>query len=694
MLSITRTNRLLLPATLMLLAGIGCTPSARTGDPTIFAAMTLLALGGAIGFCLRARLRKLAGKLFNRAPAASLEQQLNDLREQLVAAELRNRQLLDNAGDALFFIDPHDGTILDQNRVCEKLLGYSNNDLSSLALATLLPANQSRKYLRLVKKVLKHGYAEASELEFRTRSGTFFTAAVHARLGMLGNRQVVHGVIRDVTRLKQVEQELRQRNRELTLINRISFKAAASHSLSDVLQTVRGMVVEAFAADGGGIYLSKLQGNQLELVTHEGLSDDILAELKTLPPDQGLIGRVLSRGRPVSSRNLQQDRRLWSQAVRRSNWQVLQAVPLGSHERTIGVLFIAHQSSRSYSRDEVRLLQAIGRQVGLTIAGAELLEELTWQNRLTRATNRELQTSRKLLSENLKRQRAATRTLERTEKMKTNFIALASHELRTPLTYILSGSQLLLEELNENLSAAQKKLVESVYQGGQRLEEIVSNLLEITRIEGESIYLGQEPIDLEWLLAELCQTFQPALVENRLRLDIVRPLPELVQLRGDRDHLGKALQRLLENAIKFTPPDGRITLSCQLRTRQQIIAQQERLQPFRNQFFQQELAPDYLQLTVSDTGIGIDPEEQLRIFDKFYEIGDIDSHFTSRTRFGGKGVGLGLALVKGMIEAHNGLVWVDSPGTDNGGSDFHLLLPLPEADTELQPPRAAAQNIS
>lgn len=691
MLSITRTNRLLLPA---MLAVTGCSPGLPgAGEPSVLAALAMLVLGG--GFCclVLTPLRQRAGNLIHRGPVARLEQQLSEMREQLVVAERRNQQLLDNAGDAMFFIDPRDGTILDQNRVCEKLLGYSNHELSSLELPTLLPADQSRKYLRLVKTVLNKGYGEASELEFRTRSGRSFTGAVHARLGMLGNRQVVHGVIRDVTRLKQIEQELRQRNRELTLINQITFKAAESHSLNDVLQTVRGMVVEAFAADGAGIYLSKRQGNQLELVTHEGFPDDILAELKTLPPDQGLIGRVLTRGLPVTSRNLQQDRRLWSQAVRRSNWQALQAVPLGSHEQTIGVLFIVHRSRRSYSRDEVRLLQAIGRQVGIIIASADLLEELTWQNRLTRATNRELQTSRQLLSENLKRERATTRTLERIEKMKSNFLALASHELRTPLTYILSGSQLLLEDLDANFSAAQKKLLGSVYQGGKRLEEIVSNLLEITRLEGQNIYLGQEPIDLELLFAELGQTLQPALTENRLQLDIHRPLPDLEQLRGDRDHLGKALQRLLENAIKFTPPEGKITLACQVLTRQQILAQQDRLQRFREPFFRQELTPNYLQLTVSDTGIGIDPEEHLQIFDKFYEVGDIDGHFTSRTRFGGKGVGLGLALVKGMIEAHNGLVWVESPGAGGGGSAFHLLLPLPET-SELEQSRAEKLNVS
>ena len=652
-----------------------------------------LATGGLV-FIIFAPLRQLTGRqrLGDPGQSGQSDHELNQLRGQLAAAELRSQQLLDNAGDALFFVDPQNGAILDQNRSCELLLGYSGDELAELALTSLLPGKQNGKYLRLLKRVLKSGYGEASDLQFRTKSGDYFTGAVHARLGFLDDRQVIHGVIRDVTQLKRVEQELRQRNRELTLINQITFKAAESSSLPDVLATVREMVIEAFGADGGGIFLSRHQGHQLELVTHQGIGDEILSDLKTLPPGEGLIGRVMVSGRPISSANLKKDQRLWSQAVRKSGWEVLQSVPLGSNERTIGALFVFHHGKHIYNRDEVRLLQAIGQQVGIIIAGANLLEELGWQNRLTQASNRELQASRKLLSDNLKRQREATRALERSEKMKNNFLSLASHELRTPLTYILSGSQLILDELAEGISESQLRILQAVHQGGKRLEEIVNNLLEIARLEAQSIYLGKEKIALEDLLQQLSQTFAEPLAENRLTLQICRPLPKIDHLQGDWDHLTKTLQRLVENAIKFTPPEGKILLSAQRLTRQQVFEKKELLQPFHGQFFQQELAPDYLQLTVTDTGVGIDPDELLLIFDKFYEIGEIHAHFTSQTRFGGKGVGLGLVLVKGIIEAHNGLVWVESAGTENGGSSFHLLLPLLETETEQHPAQRAVES--
>jgi hypothetical protein len=154
--------------------------------------------------------------------------------------------------------------------------------------------------------------------------------------------------------------------------------------------------------------------------------------------------------------------------------------------------------------------------------------------------------------------------------------------------------------------------------------------------------------------------------------------PETLHFFGDPDHLRKVVFRLVENAVKFTPRGGGIEIEAVRRTAAEVLAMEPALSPFSPSFFQKSISDPFLQLTVSDTGIGINPEEQIRIFDKFYEVGDFESHFTSHSSFGGKGVGLGLTLVRGMVEAHGGMVWVESQGTatSEGGSSFHLLLPL------------------
>ena len=137
-------------------------------------------------------------------------------------------------------------------------------------------------------------------------------------------------------------------------------------------------------------------------------------------------------------------------------------------------------------------------------------------------------------------------------------------------------------------------------------------------------------------------------------------------MKADPNTLHKVFFHLVSNAIKFTPDDGKITI-----TGQEL--------PLRS-----KEAPDGgVQITISDTGVGVDPEYRDLIFTKFYQPGDLGKHSTSKSRFKGSGTGLGLALAKGIVEAHGGRIWVQSQGYDEvhfPGSHFHVLLPLPKPE--------------
>jgi hypothetical protein len=592
-------------------------------------------------------------------------------------AERRYRHLLDNAGDALFFIDPDSGTLREINRPAEDLLGYTAKEIRTLSLGVLFPGWQRRRYLRLVKRVLKDGYGEEGNLLFRRKDGQLFTGAVHARLGQLGETQVVHGVLRNVSEIKRIEQELRQKNRDLTLVNEIAHRAAGSRNLKDMLHAILTEVTQTFSVDGGGIFLIGGKNGSLELAVHRGVDAEILKDFSHITPGVGLVGRVAENGQPRTSADLQKDHRVRSQTVLTAGWRGFQAIPLVSNERTVGVLFMFSHNKRTLSREEMRLLLAIGKQVGTSVEGAQLFDALQWQHRLTEASNRELAFSRQQLKENLTRVEESNRVLERLDRMKSNFLALASHELRTPLTYILPSVEFLSESLKERLENDEKRFLEAIHQGGKRLQKVVHDLLEVARLESQSLYVGRERIDLPALVRAVRSDFHPILKSRELSLTIGE-FPHPLPFFGDPDHLRKAVYRLVENAVKFTPRGGGIEIKASHRTPAEIEAMEPLLSPFSPSFFRKDITDPFLQMTVRDTGIGIDPEEQVRIFDKFYEVGDIGAHFTSQTRFGGKGVGLGLTLVRGMVEAHGGMVWVESPGTekDGVGSAFHLLLPL------------------
>jgi signal transduction histidine kinase len=150
-------------------------------------------------------------------------------------------------------------------------------------------------------------------------------------------------------------------------------------------------------------------------------------------------------------------------------------------------------------------------------------------------------------------------------------------------------------------------------------------------------------------------------------------------IRGDAHHLKRAFGRLMENAMKFTPEGGWVKIAGRTLQQEEVAALTERLRAFSESFFDSALTQNYLKISISDSGIGLEEEDQIRIFEKFQEVGDISGHSTSQAQFGGKGVGLGLALAKGIIETHEGLVWVESSGPSQG-SCFSALLPLASHD--------------
>ena len=127
--------------------------------------------------------------------------------------------------------------------------------------------------------------------------------------------------------------------------------------------------------------------------------------------------------------------------------------------------------------------------------------------------------------------------------------------------------------------------------------------------------------------------------------------------------------------MKFTPEGGSVRIAGRSLHQAEVLSLTKNLRVFSESFFDRPLTENYLQISVCDSGIGLEKEDQVRIFDKFQEVGDISDHSTSQARFGGKGVGLGLALVKGIVETHDGLAWVESAGPSRG-SCFSVLLPL------------------
>jgi signal transduction histidine kinase len=258
---------------------------------------------------------------------------------------------------------------------------------------------------------------------------------------------------------------------------------------------------------------------------------------------------------------------------------------------------------------------------------------------------------------------AAYRRLARLDKTKSDFITIASHELRTPLTIINFNSQVLLDDDDVTIDPLQHKYLAGIRRGVLRLEEIVESMLDVAKIDTRSLDLRPSPLKLPLLLRMLGSHFQTTLETRDLTLTI-DPMAGLPEVEADMEALQKVFYHLIENAIKYTPDGGRIEIYGRL------------------------VNDDYpqIEVVVADTGIGIDPEIHELIFQKFYQTGEITLHSSGKTSFKGGGAGLGLAIARGIVEAHQGHMWVESPGYDEQalpGSHFYLRLPLRQTKDNL-----------
>ena len=244
--------------------------------------------------------------------------------------------------------------------------------------------------------------------------------------------------------------------------------------------------------------------------------------------------------------------------------------------------------------------------------------------------------------------------MERVDKSKSAFISVAAHELKTPLTLIEGYSSMLEDLPGEQQNNGQlKSLLAGMTTGIDRLRLIVDDMIDVSVIDNDLLRLTFQPAQIGLLLEALRKEVEPVVQSRKLSLTVERFEGSRVWIYLDSIRITQALRNVLSNAIKFTPDNGSITVDGRS-------------------------LPGFIEVTVKDTGIGISPENQNTIFEKFGQLGSVGRHSSGKTKFKGGGPGLGLPIARGILEAHGGSIWVESPGYDEKacpGSIFHILIP-------------------
>ncbi|MGD0586718.1 MAG: HAMP domain-containing sensor histidine kinase, partial [Oryzomonas sp.] len=262
--------------------------------------------------------------------------------------------------------------------------------------------------------------------------------------------------------------------------------------------------------------------------------------------------------------------------------------------------------------------------------------------------------------------------LTRLNRMKDSFLGLASHELKTPLTVIMGYADLLQSDMKERLPGAAQEMIKNISSAAARLDTVVKDMIDVSKIDQNQLDLKLEQVNVNALIEDTIRELRYffALRKQEINVTLDDSLP---MIRGDGTRLHQLLSNVLGNAIKFTPDGGKISVRTSLRH----LVPNPQASGFDVVFSSER--PPFLEIAVSDTGIGIDPDDQMRIFDKFYEVGNIEEHSSGKVAFKSRGAGLGLSIAKGVAEMHGGSIWVESQGYDQSacpGTTFHILLPM------------------
>lgn len=452
--------------------------------------------------------------------------------------------------------------------------------------------------------------------------------------------------------LYQGEQSQRLLAEKLHQVGRV---LTSTLNLRGVLNAILENLHPIVAYDRGSVLLSN--GEALEFMAARGY-DDNQAQLNSSIPiytddKDNVFVKIYHTQEPLAIENvhLYPSWKKVEGLVSPGSWL---GIPLIRENEVIGMLSLARMDVAPYTAEEITLATAFGAQAAIALENARLFER---SKRFTQQMEYEVQNRTKALQD-------AYNQLEQLDRTKSSFISIASHELRTPITVLKGYSQILQKDPQLQGNEYYTNMLAGIQSGAERLHSIVDSMLDMAKIDGRTLEIYPEPLDIFNLVQDVFVSLEQEIKERRLSFTITPGLRNLPPIEADHDGVQKVLYHLIVNAIKYTPDTGKIIVN----------GRSWDSNPPDNDWPSQGI-----EIMVQDTGIGIDPQYQDLIFNKFYQTGEVALHSTGRTKFKGGGPGLGLAITQGIVTAHRGRLWVESDGYNEEslpGSIFHVVLPL------------------
>jgi len=412
--------------------------------------------------------------------------------------------------------------------------------------------------------------------------------------------------------------EIQRHDRTLEALYTIDRVISQTLDLEIIFRDALSKTLEVTKTEAGGIYILEPDGKTLSLKKHQGISPELAQAFSTVMVGKGVSGMAVSSGKTIilDVQNYPNPEQL-SLLVKDGILSII-STPLVAKGKAVGALTIINRRLRSFSQEDLDLLDSIGSQIGGAVENARLYSE-----------------SKK----NLEKLQKAYEELQTLDKMKDEFISNVSHELKTPLISIKGYGELLYDEKLGGRLDEQKKSLEAIIRNADRLTRLIDSILFITRFQTGKIDFHIEPIEIEEIVQTCVEDLKNPM--DRKRIIFEKEVSGVSRLRGDKDRFVEVIGNLLDNAIKFTRVGGKIA----------IKAWDE---------------AENVHITISDNGIGIPEDIIPKLFTRFYQV----DASTSR-KYGG--TGLGLYITKTIVDALGGKIWIESEV--GKGTTVHLLIP-------------------
>jgi signal transduction histidine kinase len=408
------------------------------------------------------------------------------------------------------------------------------------------------------------------------------------------------------------DQKLSARVEELSVMQRIDRELNTSLDTSQAMRITLEWAMRHSNATAG--IIGMVQECDIHIIASQGYTDELTAFPDSLIPSESFkLNQIIERGTPFHASN-NDDKSGLLEGV---TGQII--IPIRRESATIGILMLESDQPDSITEDAVNFLVRLGDHASIAISNAELYAAVQAAN-----------------------------------VAKSEFVSFVSHELKNPMTSIKGYTELLASSAVGPVTDTQMNFLQTIKTNVDRMNTLVSDLADVSRIEAGRLRLEFKAFDLTSVLAEVVKSIKSQMDEKNQVLDLYYPI-ELPELWADRVRIVQILTNLVSNAYKYTPPEGKIVVIAEVADNQ----------------WDDKGAPIVIHISVKDNGIGISEEDQKKVFQKFFRSED------SKAREA-PGTGLGLNITKYLVEMQGGRIWFDSNLGE--GTTFHFTIPIAESE--------------